>query len=413
MKFVCRTVVLSVSLGRLAVAADCAAPVFDVETHPFTVSQAPDWTPDGNGFLYYKRDAIDNRPQLHTALTDGTNEQCLTCGQPGSNQFGQYSPDGQWILFHSNRGKTFTLFAPGGGGIGSELYVMPANGGDVTALTHSEEGEDNFHAYFSPDGTQIAWTHIDFALHQGGTGLWDVRLADFVVDETGPHLANVDPILPPNGHFYETQHWSPDGRGFLFTESIDNAMNLELHFLDLSTDPPTRTRYTTDPSWDEQAIFTLDGEKILFMSTRANPSSWETFAHFSWALGLPSDNDSRITGPLFLMFSLPLFTPATDLFELDPVDGSVHQITFGGRDGWILPEFTWDRAGERLLWTESRYGDRVRVGMPLDPMGEIDHILAPGTDTSDLERTARGLAAGRPAEAAERRTQIGQYVCRE
>lgn len=411
MKNVCRTVVLCISLGQVVdAAAECAAPSFVVETNPFTVEQAPVWTPDGGGFLYHKQVPGEDGVQLHTATILGENEVCLTCGQPGPNMVAQYRPpNGDWIIFHSHREKTFRIGSPGFGGTGSDLFAIRPDRTGLTRLTTSAEGQDVFHTTFSPDGNRVAFTFTNFALNEGETGSFEVRVADFVEGSNGPELQNVHTVLPPNGHFYETQHWRPDGSGFLVTETVDNMENLELHYLDLSTDPPTYTRLTDHPSWDEQAVFTPDGTKAIFMSTRDKPSGWETFAHVSRTAGLPADLDAQLLLPLFVAFFFqPIAPPGTDLYEIDIETRAVRRLTTSGDDGWIIPEFVWDPAGERLLWTEFRYQDRVRAGVPPEPAKEIAELTAPGLDPDIVnQHGGTGLVAG------ELRTRIGRYVCPE
>lgn len=410
--------VLSVAASAIAAFALCVpgalashdAPDFEVRTNSFGVDQAPSWTPDARGLLFHRRIQGEDGVQLMTARLDGAHQRCLTCKQPGSNQFAQFHPSHRWIFFHSHRGKQFKLFAPGGGGVGSDIWIARPDGSQPAALTSSPEGQDNFHAYFSPDGTRMAWTHINWALHEGGRGYWDVRVADFVATPSGPKLRNVKVILPPNGDFYETQHWSPDGRGFLLTRSRDNAMNLELHFLDLSGGEPKLTRLTNHPAWDEQAVFTPDGRKVIFMSTRDHPSDWESWAQVSWTTGAPTGFDHLLTAAMFAsFFNSPVAPPSNDLYELDYRTRALRRLTHSGDEGWIIPEFSWDPAGERLLWTELRWGDRYRASLPPDPVREAYQLIDTG-DTSDIDRTLRGLAVGRPAEAAERRTRIARYL---
>ena len=408
--------VIAITAALLAATAPAFAGEgsFAVEQNAFTVNQAPSWTPDGRGLLYYDIDPATDRNAVWRARLDGSGKECLTCGAPGDNQFAHYHPSGEWINFHSNRNKQFRLFAPGGGGVGSDLWIMRPDGSQQTPLTVSQEGEDNFHAYFSPDGTKVAWTHIDWALHQGGTGEWDVRMADFVIGADGvPRLENVRVVLPKAGAFYETQHWAPDSSGFLVTKSVDNAMNLELHYFDVATG--SLERLTRNPAWDEQAIFTPDGSRVILMSGRGHPSGWETLAGASWLLGLPSIVDDRLTSFTFpAFFNSPVAQFSNDLYELDlavrDADGmpSVRRLTTSGDDGWIIPEFDWDPAGKRLLWTQLRWPDRFRVQQGSDPTAEIQDVVAPGAE-EDIERAAGGLARGRPAQAVERRTMFGRY----
>ena len=195
---------------------------------------------------------------------------------------------GDWILFHSWNGHHITIGAPGYGGMGSELWVMRADGSHKTQLTGLDaahgagEGEDDYHAYWSPDGNQLVWAHLNWNfVDDNGQGRWDVRVADFVDDGTGhPRLANVRVVRPANGHYYETQWWAPDGSGFLYTESWGTAENLELFYCRL-VDSGRRCqskRLTHSPDWDEQAIFTPDMKNVIFMSTRDHPGFFNTFA---------------------------------------------------------------------------------------------------------------------------------------
>src|SRR5438132_7065473 len=78
----------------------------------------------------------------------------------------------------------------------------PANGG---------EGEDNYHAYWSPDGKQIVWAHFNGNfVNNNGTNKWDINVARFVVDNKGrPRLTDIRVVRPPNGHWMETHWWAP------------------------------------------------------------------------------------------------------------------------------------------------------------------------------------------------------------
>src|SRR5437867_3346481 len=87
-------------------------------------------------------------------------------------------------------------------------------------LTANPYGYDNYHAYFSPDGNRIVWTRLNWNfVTDTGRGYWDIRLADYV-STPAPHLENIQVVHEGPGHYFETQHWSPDGHGFLYTESV-------------------------------------------------------------------------------------------------------------------------------------------------------------------------------------------------
>ena len=404
--------VLSIAVG-VPTGASAEGPAFEVVTHPYTFGQAPDWMPDGTHVVHHAADE-DGTNQIFIATLDGTDQRCLTCGQPGPNMVPDSRPQGDVILFHSWRGTNITLGAPGFGGLGSDLYVVPVDGGEAIALTNDHDGYDNYHAYFSPDGNRVVWARLNWNfVTDTGRGHWDIRVADYVSEPT-PHLDNVRVVKEGPGHYFETQHWSPDGRGFLYTESIGTTLNLELFFCDLSLngvcDGASIKRLTDHPAWDEQAIFTPDMSKVIFMSTRDHPSAWNTWAGAFWSAGTPADLDYLLILPLFEAgFLQPIAAASNDLYELDFDDPtSVRRLTYNGDDGWIIPEFVWDDAGERLLWTEAKYHDGVRMQLPPDPGRDVTELIAMLQDPPLPDGVSPvGLT---PSFLVLRRTQIGRYV---
>jgi len=174
------------AFASAAAATDYTSAPFSTEVQPYTFGQAPVFMPDGRvvfGQDYQQGDGT----QIYIALADGTEQRCLTCGQPAPNNVPAVSPGGKWILFHSWRGHYITIGSPGFGGLGSALYVTTPDGGPAVQLTGldpahgSGEGEDDYHAYWSPDGTQLAWAHLNWNfVDNGGEGKWDIKVADFV-----------------------------------------------------------------------------------------------------------------------------------------------------------------------------------------------------------------------------------------
>jgi Tol biopolymer transport system component len=417
---------------------------FVTEVHEPTISQAPGWSPDGRRVVYHE--VVDGTQQVVTANLDGTGKVCVTCGKPGlngrlgPNMVAQYRPQGDVILFHSWRDKQFfTIGSPGFGGVGAEVYVVNADGsGPVTRLTgvgeDSEhnfatgepdttgEGEDNYHAYFSPDGSRLVWTHLDCNfVTQDGRCQMEINYADYVdpPDDpvnpgdpaTAPHLENIRQARPENGHYYETQLWAPDGSGFLYTESVENSLNLELFFYDIRDG--SITRLTDNPAWDEQATFTPDMKKVIFMSTRDHPGLFNSYRDLADALGIPADTDWATILPVFeLAFLQPIAQESTDLYELDLATGAVRRLTTSGDDGWIVPEFSFDPAGSgRLLYTEARFPDGTRMQLPIDPARDIQELiayLASGNLPIDPREGGGNIGLDTIA-GIERRTILGHY----
>src|SRR3954449_8070185 len=193
---------LASAAPALAQSAYSTAP-YTVADHPYTFGQAPVFTPDGS--VVVGKDFKDgNGMQVYHSALDGSGRHCLTCAMPAPNNVPAVRPQGDWILFHSWNGHHLTVGSPGYGGMGSELWAMRPDGSRKVQLTGLDpahgagEGEDDYHAYWSPDGRRIVFTHLNWNfVDDGGDGKWDVRVADFVDDGVhAPHLANTRVVRP-------------------------------------------------------------------------------------------------------------------------------------------------------------------------------------------------------------------------
>jgi Tol biopolymer transport system component len=297
---------------------------FVVESNPFVIGQAADWLDERHVVWHdpiVRDEDGDHQTQIYRSTLDGAEKACLTCGLAGPNQVPVVQPHGRWILFHSWNGHSIRVGGPGFGGLGSDVWVMTREGTERTNLTRTGELHDNFHAYWSPDGRHIVWTALDWDAGDGGNGRSDIRVARFDAHgPDGPRLVGEHVVRPGNGHWYETQRWAPDGSGFLYTETADTAVNPELFFCRLP-DPAAGmchpVRLTTDPAWDEQAVFTPDMDRIVFMSSRNLPGAHNDWATVATLLGLPADYDYELI--LFVFsdgFLQPRLQQATDLYEL-------------------------------------------------------------------------------------------------
>ena len=442
------------ALAFLLLALPAAADTFVVETSDYLIGQAPDWA-DATHVVWHdplpRDEDGDGTHQIYRSTLDGAEKVCLTCGLPGPNQVPVVRPGGDWILFHSWAGHRVTVGGPGFGGLGSDIWVMRSDGSQRTNLTPSSELRDHFHAYWSPDGTHVVWTDLNWNAAEGGNGRSDVRVARFDPDgPDGPRLVGEHVVRPGNGHWYETQWWAPDGSGFLYTETVDTAINPELFFCrlpDRDAGGCRRTRLTFDPAWDEQAIFTPDMRRIILMSSRNLPGAHNDWAHTAGLLDLPASFDYQLI--LFVFsdsFLQPILQQATDLYELTLEwneartrfrPGRLRRLTRSGIDGWVIPEFAWDPRGERLLWSEAKYSDgrrvdqgcvarrlradfiaRLRGVSTLDkiPAGIVGEMRAAGTalsgDPKDFDATGLGCGGDEPEQEPRwaQRTRIGRYV---
>jgi hypothetical protein len=372
----CALRALLATLVLLSTLAHAGGRRFVVEPNPVVLGQAMDWL-DRDRVVWHEAAARDEdgdgQINIYRSTLTGADKACLTCGLEGPNQVPVVQPKGDWILFHSWNGHRLRVGGPGFGGIGSDVWVMRRDGSQRTNLTGSPEFHDNFHAYWSPNGKFIAWTALNWDPNDPtANGKSDIRVARF--DPSGPRLVDEHVVRPGNGHWYETQWWAPDGSGFLYTETFDEAVNPELFFCrlrDPARDECRPVRLTVDPAWDEQAIFTPDMSRIIFMSSRDLPGAHNDWAVAARLLGLPADYDHVL---ILLVFSdsflQPVLQQPTDLWEMKLrwngsrtrfKPGPLRRLTQTGEQGWVIPEFTWDPTGKRLLWTQNKFPDAFRV----------------------------------------------------
>jgi Tol biopolymer transport system component len=366
-------------LARGMRATSYAAARFDVRTNSYAFGQAPVFLPDGQ-VLFGKDFGTGHHIQIYRANRDGSALTCLTCElNSRSDNVPAVRPQGDWILFHSWMGHNITIGSAGYGGVGSELYAMRPDGSHVTKIyglsePSDGEGTDDYHAYWSPDGKRIVWAHFDGNFITGhGNARWDVRVANFVVRHGKPGLTNVRVVRPANAHWYETQWWAPNGKGFLYTESYGSADNTELFYCRLPKHGMCHSeRLTNNPGWDEQAIFTPDMKDVIFMSSRDHPGFYNTFSTTAEDLGLTTQLDNFLILPIFEAgFLQPIAPEATDLYEIDMKTHAVRRLTHDGDQGWIIPEFTWDPSGHDLWWTENRYPPGESVELPLNLLEQL------------------------------------------
>ncbi|MCU1452470.1 MAG: Tol-Pal system beta propeller repeat protein TolB [Acidimicrobiales bacterium] len=376
---------------------------FSVRTNPVAYGQDPTWTPDGR-VLSNDPDA-NQVAQIYLQDLGGQHRSCLTCGKEGPNAFPQANPKRDWVLYGSWRGQKTTIGSPALGGTGTNFYVVRRDGSHDTALTQiaqspADHAEDNYHPYWSPDGRQLVWTHENFLpLAQGGTK-WEIRIADFLDDGGTPRLVNVRAVGPTDAAGYETQAWSPDGSGFLFTRFGDRAhfgfMNAELYFMRIrgegaSVEHPVISHLTDgSPAWDEQAVFTPDGRNVIWMSSRYQPSWSQSVVSAAQWLGFDTAHDPSIFGAYFFrLLADPQFT--TELSILDLRTHAIRRLTY---DHTAIPEFQFDPSGTRLLWSVGNAN--------LTRVGTFDLGTTAGTVTGSPGTLPATLPPSRRTKAAPR-----------
>jgi hypothetical protein len=349
----------------------------------YDFGQAPSWATDGS-VLSGQLDAAGIIQVYHSDL-GGSHQVCLTCATVnGPNGLPQERRQGDWILFESYGQQPTHVGNPGLGGYGGDLYVMHPDGTHVYRLTTNSDpangaqyGEatgtpyDNFHAYWSPNGEHVVWTHAEADPLTAGGEKWELMLGDFAVKHGVPSLTNVQVVGPPYGA-YETQPWSPDGKGFLFFAAggyqspFQSAPpgwgNARVYYMRVygKNASPAHPMVTligdNQPFYEEQAVFTPDMRDVIMMSNRG--STLGSWADEVSAAAQRTSFDAPDTGATQTLQFLADFDGAdfsSDLYIVDGATGAIRRLTTLDQ---VVPEFYWNASYTKLIWTVTSAKER-------------------------------------------------------
>jgi TolB protein len=194
--------------------------------------------------------------------TGGGNRKRLTTAE-GYDAEGSYAPDGRSIVFCSNRSGAKNL----------ELYIMDADGKNVRQLTRAP-GCYNGGPFFSPDGKRVIFRsdrkkkdHLQlYVINADGTG--ERALTD---DESWVFWA---------------PFWYKDGKHIIYTAADHSnplaRPNYDLYWLRIDDDAKKHrpVRLTHFPGADVLPVFSTDGRRVMWTSTRGGGDSQLWVADF-------------------------------------------------------------------------------------------------------------------------------------
>ena len=201
----------------------------------------PRWSPDGNKIVFMS-DRNGNF-EVYSMNADGSSQTRLT-NSPAADGFPSWSPDGTKIAFVSGDLRNPSTF---------EIYVMNSDGSNRTRLTN-DALIDGVPAW-SPDGTRIVFM-------SGGPSVFDPNSFEiFVMNADGSNR-----IRLTNNQVVDGQpSFSPDGTKILFGSG--DAMNpngIEIYVM--NANGSNRTQLTNNSMTDGFPAWSPDGAKIIFAS---------------------------------------------------------------------------------------------------------------------------------------------------
>jgi Tol biopolymer transport system component len=189
---------------------------------------------------------FDPHMDIFEAKPDGSSLKRLT-DTPGYDAEGSYSADGKYIVFCSNRSGEKNL----------ELYIMDADGKNVRKLTNAP-GCYNGGPFFSPDGKRVIFRsdrkkkdHLQlYVINADGTG----------------ERALTDDL---NWIFW-APYWYKDSKHIVYTAADHSnplvRPNYDLYWMNVDTGK--KVRLTFAPGADVLPVFSPDGTKLMWTSTR-------------------------------------------------------------------------------------------------------------------------------------------------
>ncbi len=196
----------------------------------------------------------DDTYDIYAATSKGRIIKNLT-NIKGYDAEGAYSPDGQWIVFASNRHAYKQKLSAEDkkklkqdSSLYLDIYIMKYDGSQVKRLT-TALGYDGG-PFFSPDGKKVVWRHF----------------------ETNGHIAeiytmNVDGSDKTQLTKLKTMSWAPffhpSGDYVVFTTNKHGYKNFELYIVDAKgKKDPVRLSYMED--FDGLPVFTPDGQHLTW-----------------------------------------------------------------------------------------------------------------------------------------------------
>ncbi len=197
---------------------------------------APIWSPTGEWIAFGS--GGEANPDVY--LVDAVGEQVRNLtGHSAQDRFGAWSPDGQHLLFVSDRD---------GGNL--VIYAIGVQGGEPTSL--SDPASDSARPRWSPDGTKIAFmTNHDE----------DIEI--YVMNADG---GNVTRLTDSQG-FDGFPAWSPDGKQIAFVSVRDG--NPEIYLMNADgSEPKNLTNNPAQDSLEGDFAWSPDGAQSLFHSNR-------------------------------------------------------------------------------------------------------------------------------------------------
>ena len=168
---------------------------------------------------------------------------------------GDFSPDGEKLVYDGNRWHQLTNMGEG--------QASPDNPTGILLPQFSSDGKKVFWSERIGDAKPAETSHL---------AKWRLATLDFVDDMNGPRLLNKHSFSPGNGTFFESHTFHPLYNNLLlFSSDIDKSKPYPGNIIDIFkynfATGKSINLTSSDDEWDEHAIFSPSGNKIVWSSS--------------------------------------------------------------------------------------------------------------------------------------------------
>ncbi len=321
----------------------------------------PDFSPDGEDLVYsvsvVEREA-DRRQSDLWRVRYATGERTrLTWTREHSEWQPRHAPDGSSIAFLSDRGGEDAV---------TQVWLLPAGGGEARALTDFPGGVQDF--AWAPDGRRLAVIALDperpaagekpkqlppvvidrYYFKEDISGYLGRRRQHLYVFDLGTGTAE---LLTPGEHDEYLPAWSPDGSGIAYVTKrgadADRHFNFDLYVIEPRAGAVERqvTRFEgadLSPDWLTYPAWSPDGTRIAYL--QGGEDRWIYYSTYQLAVVDVATGATRLPAPIDRPFSRLRWGPdgrsvyalveesrVTRLSRIDLASGRVTPLTRGAR----------------------------------------------------------------------------------
>lgn len=386
-------------------------------------------SPDGTSLLFEKTatDWDENRFDREIWLSRNGGEPFpLTRNEKNSSQGAQWSPDGRWIAFTSDRGN------------GNQIYLIRTAGGEAFPFTDVKGGVGDFE--WRPDGSQIAFLRREDTEKQdkartekygafevddqeySRSWLWvqdvvparltEAPLPEQAKDSAWKEARKPRALLDSVDFHISFFKWSPDGSKIAFTRQPDPLINSSLH-ADIGVYEVASASHrvlVANPSSDFFLDWSPDGKSILYQTNGADSTSYYYKNDQLFRINLDGGNTRRLAEGFDENINGLHWTPGgifgtawqgtvRRIVKIDPETG---RARVQGSKADRVYDLSFDRSGSRAAY----------AGRNDDSLGEIylgDTDFAKASQVVSVSGQLDGWAVSRP-EVISWKSQDGATI---